>query len=163
MFCRFSVALLEFFNVFLSPLVAHVSPSPRHLLKLMFLSPFVCHLSPFTTVLPSVYRPCVALWTSPFPFTASSLHLRYFHRPLTSQCAKNNTILIEKQGAMYYSCLPCGFESCLVIFREISYFSPLNIVTLLRCYFQCAEMAAGLYALHGVEMAREWTGPVTRG
>ena len=28
---------------------------------------------------------------------------------------------------------------------------------------QCAEMAAGLYALRGVEMAHEWTGPVTRG
>ena len=30
-------------------------------------------------------------------------------------------------------------------------------------WVQCAEMAAGLYALRGVEMAQEWTGPVTRG
>ena len=28
---------------------------------------------------------------------------------------------------------------------------------------QCAEMAAGLYALRGIEMAHELTGPVTRG
>ena len=30
-------------------------------------------------------------------------------------------------------------------------------------YVQCAEMAAGLYALYGVEMAHRRTGPVTRG
>ena len=30
-------------------------------------------------------------------------------------------------------------------------------------WVQCAETAAGLYALRGVEMAHEWTGPVTRG
>ena len=29
-------------------------------------------------------------------------------------------------------------------------------------YVQCAEMAAGLYALRGVEMAQARTGPVTR-
>ena len=28
---------------------------------------------------------------------------------------------------------------------------------------QCAEMVAGLYVFRGVEVAHEWTGPVTRG
>ena len=72
---------------------------------------------------------------------------------------------------------------------EKSCFSPLNLRTLLRCcvlgqgasldsgekkylvgqrwqcvrWVQCAETAAGLYALRGVEMAHEWSGPVTRG
>ena len=30
-------------------------------------------------------------------------------------------------------------------------------------HVQCAEMAAGLYALNGFEMAHQRTGPVTRG
>ena len=42
-------------------------------------------------------------------------------------------------------------------------FFHLNIGTLFRCCVQCAEMAAGLYAIRGVEMAQERTGPVTRG
>ena len=50
------------------------------------------------------------------------------------------------------ACHAVSYPAWCSIFREISCFFSLNIVTLFRCCVQCAEMAAGLYALRGVEM-----------
>ena len=60
------------FNVFFSRLSSLFTVSPSSFKA--YIS--VCHLSPFTTFLPSIYRPCVAHWTSPSPFTVSSSPLK---------------------------------------------------------------------------------------
>ena len=80
-------------------------------------------------------------------------------------------------GAWHCRCLPCGFKYRLV---QDAHVSPLSILG--HCFeeqgeneylvrqrrqcvqlVQCAEMAAGLYALHRVEMAHERTAPMSRG
>ena len=108
-------------------------PFPR-LLKPILLSLFDCHLSPFTTFLSYIYRPCVAHWTSPLPFTASSSPLKL---------AKRFRI-------------PVGAG-----FSEKYHVSHLSI--LWHCFDVVFNAPKWLYALRDVEMAHEWTGPVTKG